>query len=313
MDFTTQTRVLLDTSDATILYLLDSGYAAPPLADTTREVFAAAAAKPATAFSIFSFNNRTCTSCDNNSNSNGNSINSDDGGNWTKELCRHLRNAKSKGNGTPTPITVAQLYSQMMQSLADGKLAVTPVHPELTPSMEGRSIVLASVSASASGSASVSAHVGGTARFEGSGDVVTTEEQEGEKEAENFREKALGMVLISVQLEERMRAGAGAGAGTNASSIDDFKSWLLAHCPCPSLPSSSSSSPSSTTTTPPARAGMIELVGSFPSFPFSVSKRTLLLVLLPVEVWVCLRGDAAYSFVRFVGLGCEDDGNMDDR
>lgn len=108
MDFTTQSRATLDTSDGTVLYLLDTCYAAGAMVDGNREVFAAAGIELPT---------------DNS---------------WTKKVCRHLRNANGK------PMTVAQLHGKMMQSLADKVLAVTPVHSELTPSADG-SIVLAPV------------------------------------------------------------------------------------------------------------------------------------------------------------------------
>ena len=201
MDFTIQSRANLDTSNAAVLYLLDCCYASGPTADCNREAFAAAGIELPTDKS------------------------------WTKELCRHLKDV----NGAP--ITVAQLHGKMMRSLADGKLAVTPVHSDLAPSMEG-SIVLAPVRGLAQ------PYSGGA-----------SEDTRGQPR-----------VLISVQLEDM----------TGPPSVEEFKNWLITH-----------------------RPSMIHSVNIEVS-GFHTSFSGVLLLVLPVSVWVCLRGDPAYCFVRFV-------------
>lgn len=149
---------------------------------------------------------------------------------WTTELCALLKNANGK------PMTVAQLHGKMMQSFANGKLAVTPVHSELTPTMEG-SIILAP--------------------FRG----VATPYSEASEDT-----RGQPMVLISVQLEDM----------TKSPSVEEFKSWLTTHRPSM------------------IHSVKIEVSG------FHTSFSGLLLLTVPVSVWVCLRGDPAYTFVRFV-------------
>ena len=201
-DFTSHSRSNLDSSDSAVLYLLDTCYAGGATVYGKREVFAAAGIELPT---------------DNS---------------WTKEICRHLRNANGQ------PMTVAQLHGRMMQSMADEILAVTPVHSELTPSAEG-SIILAP----ARGILHPYSH-------------------------ETSRDDTRGqpMVLISVQLRDL----------TGPPSVEEFKNWLLTHRPSM------------------IHSVKIEVSGYHTSFS------GVLLLTLPVSVWVCLRGDPAYAFVRFV-------------
>lgn len=213
VDFTTQSRANLDLSDAAVLYLLDTCYAAGAAVDGNREVFAAAAA--------------------------GIELPTDSS--WTKEVCRHLRNANGK------PMTVAQLHGRMMQSLADGRLPVTPVHSELAPSAEG-SIVLAPVSVN--------------------GLLLNPYGIETSREEDT---RGQPMVLISVQLKDM----------TGPPSIEPFKTWLLAH------------------QASIIHSGSVKIEVSGCHTFFSGFSGVLLLT-LPVSVWVCLRADPAYSFVRFV-------------
>ena len=127
-----------------------------------------------------------------------------------------------------------------MKSFAEGRLAVTPVHSELTPSMEG-SIVLAPV--------------GG---FISPYKLDNTEETRG-----------MPMVLKSVQLQDL----------TNPSNEEEFKKWLTTHRPSM------------------IHSVKIEVTGYHTSFS------GIILLTIPVSVWVCLRGDLAYSFVRFITSG----------
>lgn len=125
-----------------------------------------------------------------------------------------------------------------MQSLADGKLAVTPVHSELTPSMEG-SIVLASVR--------------GVAK------------PYSDEVSKDTREQPV--VLISVQLEDM----------TEERSIEEFQNWLITHQP-----------------------SMIHSVKIEVSEYHSSLSRILLLLILPIPIWICVRDDPAYRFVGFI-------------
>jgi hypothetical protein len=190
--------------NAAVLYLLDACYASGPTVDANREVFAATGIELPTDRS------------------------------WTKELCRQLKHVNH------TPITVAQLHGKMMQSLADERLAVVPVHSELKPTMEG-SIVIAPVR-------------GLTKPYSSEAPEDTT--------------RGLPMVLISVQLEDM----------TGSASVEEFKNWLTTHRPSMT------------------HSVEIEVCGYHTSF-FGV---VVLLLTIPVSVWVCLRGDPAYCFVRFV-------------
>lgn len=87
---------------------------------------------------------------------------------------------------------------------------------------------------------------------------------------ETLRDNTRGqpMVLISVQLSNL----------TGPPSVEEFKTWLLTHRPSM------------------IRSVKIEVSGYYHTSSFS----GVLLLTLPVSVWVCLRGDLAYSFVRFV-------------
>lgn len=191
----------MDNADAAVLYLLDTCYASGATVGGNREVFAAAGIELPTDSS------------------------------WTKEFCRQLKSVNRK------PITVAQLHGKMMQSLAEKRLAVTPVHSELTPTMEG-SIVLAPVQ-------------GLTKPYSGEAPEDT---------------RGLPRVLISVQLEDM----------TGPPSVEEFKNWLTTHRPSM------------------IHSVRIEVCGYHTSFS------GFLLLTIPVSVWVCLRGDPAYCFVRFV-------------
>ena len=233
-DFTMQSRANLDITDAAVLYLLDTCYASGLTTEYNREVFAAAATGTELPTA------------------------GTDSSNWTKELCRHLQNVKG------TPITVAQLHGMMMQSLADGKLAVTPVHSEPTPSMQGRSIVLAPLILSRGGVPANS---------------KPYREEEVFKEEGNPRQEQ-PMVLISVQLEEKNMPKA-----SNSIVVEELKDWLI-HVATTHRPSSMIR----------LMIMKIEVVEYRSSFPRGI----LLLITLPIPVWVCLRGDPAYCFVRFV-------------
>lgn len=124
-----------------------------------------------------------------------------------------------------------------MKSFAEGRLASTPVHSELSSTMEG-SIILAPVT-------------GLIAPYQlGNPDDV----------------RGIPMVLISVQLKDL----------TDPPSVEEFKRWLTTHRPSM------------------IHSVKIEVSGYHTSFS------GVLLLTLPVSVWVCLRGDPAYSFVRFV-------------
>ena len=200
-DFTTQARANLDYSNAAVLYLLDTCHGSAATLHGNREVFAAASIELPTDSS------------------------------WTFELCRQLRNANRR------PITVAQLHGKMIESFAEGRLAVTPVHSELTESMEG-SIILAPVTGS-----------------------IAPYSVGAPEDTQN-----MPIVLISVQLEDM----------TSPPNVEDFKRWL--------------------TTNRPAMIHSVRIEVS----GFHTSFSGVLLLTLPVSVWVCLRGDPSYSFVRFV-------------
>lgn len=150
---------------------------------------------------------------------------------WSAELCRQIRHADRK------PITVAQLHEKMMKSFANGILATTPVHSELSSSMEG-SIVIAPVT-----------------------DLVTPNQR---GDPENTR--GMSTVLISVQLQDL----------TAQPMVAGFQKWLSTHRPSM------------------IHSVTIDVSGYHTSFS------GVLLLTLPISVWVCLRGDPAYSFVRFV-------------
>lgn len=200
-DFTIQARATLDYSRAAVLYLLDTCHGSAAGLNGHREIFAAS------------------------------SIELPTDKEWTFELCRHLRNVNRK------PITVAQLHGMMIKSFAEGTLAVTPVHSELTESMEG-SIILAPVT--------------GPIQPYRAGDPEDP--------------RHTPMVLIAAQLEDM----------TSPPSVDDFKRWLVTNRPAM------------------IHSVRIDVSG------FHTSFSGVLLLTVPVSVWICLRSDPAYSFVRFV-------------
>jgi hypothetical protein len=195
-----QARANLDLSDASVLYLLDTCHGSAAAMDANREIFAAG---------IELFSDKT----------------------WSAEVCRHIRDTNRK------PITVAQLHGKMMKSFANGILATTPVHSELSPAMEG-SIVIAPVTG-----------------------LVTPYQRD---DPENTR--GMPTVLISVQLQNL----------TGPPMVAEFQKWLSTHRPSM------------------IHSVTIDVSGYHTSFS------GVLLLTLPVSVWVCLRGDPAYTFVRFV-------------
>lgn len=156
-DFTIQARANLDLSAAAVLYLLDTCHGSAATLDGNREIFAASSIEPPT---------------DNS---------------WTAELCRHLRSANRK------PVTVAQLHGKMMKSFADGRLAVTPVHSQLSESMEG-SIILAPLTVL----------------------VAPPYKAEVQQDQENAP-----TVLISVKLKD----------STTPLQVEEFRKWLITNRP----------------------------------------------------------------------------------
>lgn len=318
-DFTSQSRANLDSvSDSAVLYLLDTGIRAagtPVNTDADREIFAASFLKIDPVPTATTNSN---SSGDNNGNSN-----------WTKELCRHLRNASRRNE----PMTVAQLHGEMIQSLAeigaDGqrKLPVVPVHSQLISPMKGGSIVLAPESfrkwtgfgeftepdkGSQSGSDSHSDLVFSKVSKDHASPLEFGQ-QDHEHELTQAQEYRKPMSLISVRLHfESPIKGALPPLPVISVLVEELRRWLrelidtttttiTTHLPLLKpksltkiqLSAYCSPIPEPGPTHYPSFSGMRPTPASGPA------SGVVLLILLPIEVWDGMRADPAYSFVRF--------------
>ena len=328
VDFTTQSRANLDMiSDSALLYLLDTGVHAsgsPITTNAERELLAAIKIDPMMI---------ATTDTDSNSDDDDHYGN----GNWTKQLCQYLRIASR----TNEPLTVAQLFGKMIQSLLEadahadgGKLDDYPVHSRLMPSMGGRSIILAPESArtwTGFGEIAKPLSISDSGKDQASPEVLTdnndaslkVKQQDHENKHELIHPQARSrpMAFIYVQLDFQLPKIAGEkpppplSAPAIVSMIDNFKIGLFEFIKTTysktsaDLPSLTPMSLAKIWLSPHYltvfASGHAQCLSCAKSGPTAGSRKkpesgVVLSILLPVEVWVCMRPDLAYAIVEYV-------------